>query len=124
MTTDKISILIADDEIDLLDMYRELFEADGFEVFTATSANDALDIYKNHQDIRVIISDSNMGEVSGLDLLKALKKNYQTIPVFYLSTGALEITEDEIKSHGGNGLVLKPFDLDEILLRIKKDLNL
>jgi CheY-like chemotaxis protein len=124
LTNQMISILIIDDEIDLLEMYRELFEADGFQVFTATCALSALEIYKQHQDIRLIISDSNMGEVSGMELLKILKQTYQTIPVFYLATGAMEITEDEIKMQGGHGLALKPFDLDEILLRIKKDLNL
>lgn len=124
MIKEKISILIADDEIDLLEMYRELFESDGFQVYTAKSATEALEIFNQHQDISLIISDSNMGDVSGLELLKTLKATYQTIPVFYLATGAMEITEDEIKSHGGHGLVLKPFDLDEILLRIKKDLNL
>lgn len=121
---DKISILIVDDEEDLLEMYRELFEMDGFLVTTATSAQEGLVLYQKNQDIKVIISDSKMGDMSGIDFLSVLKNKYQTIPVFYLATGASDKTEDEIKSLGGAGLVLKPFDLDEILLRIKKDLNL
>jgi len=121
---DHVSILIVDDEQDLLEMYRELFEMDGFIVYTASSALEGLSVYEKHLEIQLIISDANMGEMSGIDLLKALKNNYQTIPVFYLATGAVEQTEEEIKSLGGTGLVLKPFDLDEILLRIKSDLKL
>lgn len=124
MGNDHVSILIVDDEQDLLEMYRELFEMDGFIVYTASSALEGLSVYEKHLEIQLIISDANMGEMSGIDLLKALKNNYQTIPVFYLATGAVEQTEEEIKSLGGTGLVLKPFDLDEILLRIKSDLKL
>ena len=65
-----------------------------------------------------------MGEMSGIEFLKFLKDTYQTIPLFYLSTGAFEQTEDYVKSLGGHGLVLKPFDLDEIIVMIKKDLNI
>ncbi len=97
---------------------------DGFKVITASSALEGLEAYKNNLDIKLIISDSNMGEMSGLDFLKVLKETYQTIPIFYLSTGAFDDTEDYIKSLGGHGLVLKPFDLDEILVKIRKDLKL
>jgi CheY-like chemotaxis protein len=69
-------------------------------------------------------TDANMGDMSGLEFLKALKSTYQTIPIFYLSTGALDHSEEFIKSLGGHGLLLKPFDLDEILMKVKKDLNL
>jgi len=120
----QIPILIVDDEIELLEMYRELFCMDGFEVFTAASAQEGLEVYKQHKDIQLIISDSNMGDMSGTQFLKVLKATYHTIPVFYLSTGSLDQTEEDVKSLGGHGLVLKPFDLDEILIKIRKDLNL
>jgi DNA-binding response OmpR family regulator len=97
---------------------------DGFEVYTASSAMEGMETYKNNKKIRLIISDSNMGDMSGIDFLKQLKSTYDSIPIFYLSTGAFEQTEDYIKSIGGQGLVLKPFDLDEIINKIKKDLNL
>lgn len=124
MSNEKVPILIVDDEEELLEMYRELFEMDGFSVFTANSAKEGIETYKNNKNIRLIISDSNMGDMSGIEFLKSLKATYQTIPVFYISTGAFEETEEHVKSLGGHGLVLKPFDLDEILIKIKRDLNL
>lgn len=124
MSNDNICVLIVDDEKDLLEMYREFFEMDGFKVFTASSAKEALCLYENHPNIKLIISDANMGDISGVELLKVLKKNYRSVPVFYLATGAMETTEEEIKALGGTGLLLKPFDLDEILLRIKRDLEI
>jgi CheY-like chemotaxis protein len=119
-SNEKKLILFVDDEAEILEMYRELFEADGFGVLTAGSAIEALEIYKKNQNIKLIISDSKMKEMSGLDFLKTLKVLYKTIPVFYLATGDPDISEDFIKSVGGNGLLLKPFDLDEILVTINK----
>jgi CheY-like chemotaxis protein len=124
LADEKIPILIVDDEKELLEMYREFFEMDGFEVTTASSALEGIKVYGSNLNIRLIISDSNMGEMSGVEFLKVLKSTYQTIPIFYLSTGELSQSEEYIKSLGGHGLLLKPFDLDEILIKIKKDLKL
>ncbi len=117
------SILIVDDDQDLLDMYDELFKIEGFDILTAKSGLTAIQICKTHSDIKVIISDSNMPEMNGLELLSQLRSFYQTMPVFYLLTGALEMEEQELKEKGGHALILKPFDLDEIMRRIIKDLK-
>jgi hypothetical protein len=41
-----------------------------------------------------------------------------------LLTGAFDISEETIRKEGGTGLVLKPFDLDEMLEKIKKEIKL
>ncbi|RPJ75572.1 MAG: response regulator [Alphaproteobacteria bacterium] len=124
MVEEIITILIVDDEPDLLWMYQELFKTEGFKVLVALSVNEGMEIYKNNQDIRLIISDSTMEPLSGVQFLQYLKQSYQTIPMFYLATGDLEMSEQFIKSQGGHSLVLKPFDLDEIFIKIRKDLQL
>lgn len=125
MKNEIIPILIVDDENELLEIYREFFEINGFKVLTASSAIIGLEIYKHNLDIRLVIADSNLGTSStGIDFLNALTSIYQKMPVFYLATGEIELAEEYIKSLGEHGLVLKPFDLDEILIRIKKDLKL
>lgn len=123
MNTQKVKILIVDDDAEILEMYRELFEIEGFDVRVASSAIYGLDVYKQNSNIQLIISDSHMKEMSGIDFLKSLKASYETIPIFYLVTGDIDQSEDVVKSAGGHRLVLKPFDLDEILIKIKKDLN-
>ncbi|MEA9356460.1 response regulator [Bacteriovorax sp. PP10] len=116
-------ILIVDDDPDLLDMYQEVIVLEGVKTITALSPKLALECCKNNPGIQVIISDAHMGDVSGMDLLKSLKDYYETIPVFYLLTGAFDINEAEIIKNGARGLILKPFDLNEILERIKKDIK-
>lgn len=116
-------ILIVDDDPDLLDMYQEVIVLEGVKTITALSPKLALECCKNNPGIQVIISDAHMGDVSGIDLLKSLKDYYEAIPVFYLLTGAFDINEADIIKDGARGLILKPFDLNEILERIKKDIK-
>jgi CheY-like chemotaxis protein len=124
MSNDKeVCILIVDDDPDLLDMYREVMCIEGAKTITANSGSKAIELCKSNPSIKVILSDSNMGEMSGMELLKHLKSYYETMPVFYLLTGAFDITEEEVTKAGGKGLVLKPFDLEEILAKMKRDIN-
>jgi len=120
----RIQILIVDDDLELLWMYKELFELEGFKVHIASSGMEAIEIFKKHQDIKLIISDSTMEPMSGMDFLEYMTKTYQTIPIFYLATGDINKSGEYIKSKGGHRLVLKPFDLDEIFIKIRQDLNL
>jgi DNA-binding response OmpR family regulator len=116
-------ILIVDDDPDLLDMYMDVIQIEGVVTMTAQSPQKAIECCKNNPGIQIIISDAHMGDISGMDLLRNLKEYYQTIPVFYLLTGAFDIDEAQIIKDGARGLILKPFDLNEILVRIKKDIK-
>ncbi len=124
MPDKKNTILIVDDEVELLEIYKDLLEAEGFEVQTAISAEVAICIYQQDSSIKLIISDSKMSGMSGLELFKKIKpQGHQLFPIFYLATG--DNTQDEamVKSLGVTRLVLKPFDVDEIIELIKKDLE-
>lgn len=116
-------VLIVDDDPDLLDMYQEVLRIEGTITMTASSGVEAFECCKNNPGVQVIISDAYMAGMSGIEFLKILRSHYQTMPVFYMLTGAFDISEEEIKKHGGTGLILKPFDLNEILERIKKDIK-
>lgn len=118
-------LLIVDDSEDLLEMYQDILQVDGVKTVTANSGPKALEICKNSSNIKFIISDCNMGDMSGMDLLKHLSLYFKNnMPPFYLLTGAFDISEELIKKEGGTGLVLKPFDLDEMLEKIIKEIKL
>jgi len=87
------------------------------EVFLASSAEEALDLYKlNINEIDVIISDHRMGEMSGADLLKqVLAIKSSKMPLFYLLTGDFDISEEQFCKDGGTGIISKPYDVDEAI---------
>jgi len=86
-----IRLLVVDDEKTLLDMLKYVLESnDGFVVDTAESADQALSFLSEHE-YDIIISDYNMPEVTGIDLLKQIRSMNNSIP-FVLQTSF----EDEI----------------------------
>ena len=117
------TLMVIDDDPDLLDIYKEILQIEGLVTVSFTSGEEALEYCQNNSNVKIIISDAHMGEMSGMTLLKKLKEHNSKLPTFYLLTGAFNITEEEVKSAGGRGLILKPFDLDVILERIKKDIK-
>lgn len=116
------TVLIVDDEQDLLEMYRDFFELEDFQVFSAPSAELGLELLGANPNIQVIISDSHMSGMSGHQFLQVVNQR-SSKPLFYLATGDLNETNEDIKKLGGTGLVTKPFDMNEIIKRILKDLN-
>jgi DNA-binding response OmpR family regulator len=120
--SNSFTILIVDDEQELLEMYQDFLELEGFTVFSALSAILGNEILKANPQIQVIISDSHMPGMSGLEFLK-LVSMLPSKPLFYLATGDIDQSKESIVQLGGTGLIAKPFDINEVITRIIKDLN-
>lgn len=119
---DKITILWADDEIDLLKPHILFLEAKGYTVLSTQSGDDALEILsKNRVDI--VFLDENMPGLSGLETLEIIKTKSPSLPVIMITKSEEEyIMEDAIGSKISDYLI-KPVNPNQILLSIKKNLN-
>jgi len=116
---EKFRILIVDDEEDLREIFRDGLEAQGFEVFEATSGNQAIQFIKN-QSVHGVISDIRMPDGSGLDFLEYLQNiNAEEMTVF-LMTGFSDITPEEAYDRGAAALFRKPVDPDIVIQSIKQ----
>ncbi len=119
---DKLSILWADDEIDLLKPHVLFLTEKGFDVITATNGHDALDLFKERR-FDIIFLDENMPGLSGLETLVKLKNINSDIPVVMITKSEEEyIMEDAIGSKIADYLI-KPVNPNQILLSIKKNLD-
>lgn len=112
-----ISVLLVDDEPDILDVLRFNFSASGYQVSTATSAEEALkmDLCR----FSLIILDVMLGGMSGLRMAMLLKENPLTadIPIIFLTAkNAREDIIDGLRI-GVDDYVSKPFSVQELLLR-------
>ncbi len=111
-------ILLIDDEADLLDLLVEFFEMEDFQVLKSLTGQGALDLIKEHNDIAAIVSDQNLDDMTGNDILKSLKAG-GSYPPFFFSTGSIDYTQEMAIADGATGLFSKPFDLEEVVAKVK-----
>ena len=109
------NLLIVDDEEGIRKSLGVEFELEGYNIFTASSGNEAFEIIKN-ENIHFVISDIRMPDGDGVSLLKKIKDEYKNLPFVLLITGFAEFTREEALEKGAVDLMLKPPSV-ELLLR-------
>lgn len=118
----KITILWADDEIDLLKPHILFLEGKDYQVLTATNGEDAIDLLNENQ-IDIVFLDENMPGLTGLETLTRMKASHPSIPIIMITKSEEEeIMEDAIGSKISDYLI-KPVNPKQILLSIKKNLD-
>jgi len=122
MALDKnISILVADDSGTMRIMFKQMLGKVGFT--NVEFAVDGLDATKklNEQKADIIISDWNMPNMDGMELLKWVRSNekYKKIPFIMATAQGDKSQQLEVVKAGGNGHVPKPFTEDELQVAIE-----
>src|SRR5512137_2717862 len=121
-TTKKTNrVLIVDDEENIRQILTEYLNDFGYEVMCAVNGQEALQIYrKGYFDI--ILSDLVMRPMDGLELLREIKK-VEPDAIFIMITGhpSIESALEAIKK-GARDYITKPFNIDEIRLKIERAL--
>lgn len=119
---DKIHILWADDEIELLKPHLLFLKDKGYEVQTAKSGDEALELVGKNNFAAVLL-DENMPGLSGLETLNRLKASHSELPVIMITKSEEEfLMEDAIGSKISDYLI-KPVNPKQILLSLKKTLD-
>jgi len=119
---DKIKILWADDEIDLLKPHIIFLQEKGYEVDTANSGDVALEMMKQ-KNFDIVFLDENMPGLSGIETLSRMKNTQPQLPVIMITKSEEEhIMEDAIGSKISDYLI-KPVNPNQILLSLKKTLD-
>ena len=117
------TILVIDDDPELLELATELLSGDGHRVLVASSGEDALAMMRAvHPDL--ILLDYFMPEMNGLAVVERLKADAATrrIPVVALTSGTAE-DANKLSRAGSVGFILKPFEPAEFLRLITDILN-
>ena len=104
-----IKILVVEDDTNLREALSDTLQLADYSVIEARSAEDALKKLAEYDDLRMIISDVNMGAMSGHDLLREVKANYPHIPMMLITAYAsISQSVDAIKN-GAVDYLVKPF---------------
>ena len=114
----KISILLAEDDINLGFVISDQLRAEGYHVSLTTDGVDALKRF-NEQAYHLCIFDVMMPKKDGFTLARDIRKVNADIPILFLT--AKSMTEDKIEGFnaGGDDYLTKPFSVEELNLRIK-----
>ena len=112
-------ILVVDDEQDLLEILTFNLETEGYEVVTAPSAEDALQLDIASFDLMLL--DVMMGGMSGFAMARQLKDNPATaqVPIIFLT--ARDTENDTVTGFnlGADDYISKPFSLREVMVRVR-----
>lgn len=113
-------ILIVDDEADIVDMLKDYFEYNGYDVLTASCGQEA--VRKAEQQPDLILLDINMPDMDGLQVCSRIR-SFVTCPILFL-TARIE-DSDKIKGFGigGDDYIIKPFSIDELGARVSAHLR-
>jgi two-component system response regulator HydG len=113
------SVLVIDDESGILDTLRILLKKEGFEVSTAQGGKAGLDaIHANAPDI--VLTDVRMPQVTGLDILQAVKETDAITPVLLMTAQASLQSAIQAVNAGAFYYLQKPFANDELLAILRR----
>jgi two-component system, NtrC family, response regulator AtoC len=113
-------ILIADDQQATVDMLSELLSEEGYEPVGVASGTAVLEQLQGDHGFGLLLMDLQMPGLSGLELIERLRKDNIDIPVILITaygTSSIAIRAMQI---GAYDYLNKPFDLDEVLVVVKR----
>jgi DNA-binding response OmpR family regulator len=116
--TEKPQVLVAEDDSRLAGMLTELLESEGYDVSVAADGQRALHLSLT-QPFDVFILDRGLPVLDGMDVLRRIRQSGLTVPVLVLS--ALGNAADRVEGldGGAEDYLAKPFDIDELLARLR-----
>lgn len=125
MSENKQHILVVDDEEHLAVGIKFNLEAEGFRVTTASDGPGALEAIENDADpVDLVVLDLMMPGMSGYEVCERIRNSGRHMPVLMLSARTLSEDRTQGFDVGANQYMVKPFELDELISRIKNLLSM
>jgi len=116
----KVKILWADDEIDLLKPQLFFLEKKGYEVIQVTNGHDALDVIASEVDIDCVFLDESMPGLTGLETLEKIRVTHKNLPIVMITKNEAEDLMEQAIGSQINDYLIKPVNPNQILLSLKK----
>ncbi len=114
------TILLVDDEEEIISFIQDALELEGYQVLTAGSGQEAL--IQSKQEPSLIILDVMMPDMNGIEVCEQLRDRTQC-PIVFLSACQSEVDRIRGLAAGGDDYLLKPFSLAELKARIHAHLR-
>lgn len=111
-------ILLVEDENNLASVIKLNLELEGYSVIIADNGQKSVEIFKSQKPDLVIL-DIMLPELNGIEACKQMKKANSETPILFLSAKSSGADKIEGLKSGGDDYLTKPFNLEELLLRVQ-----
>lgn len=116
-------ILVVDDELSMRELLEVMLTMEGYEVSCAENGSKAISMIEK-TDYDLLLCDIRLGDISGIEVIKALKNQNQNTVIIMISAYATTEAAVEAMNQGAYDFVPKPFDNEELKQTIKKALDI
>ena len=113
-----MEILLVDDDPNLREFLSEELRIEGYAVQTADCGFNALKLF-TFGDYKLVVLDWSLPDFHGLDVCKRIRKENKSVPIIMLTGNTSVNDRVEALDSGADDYLLKPFDLDEFLARLR-----
>jgi two-component system phosphate regulon response regulator PhoB len=117
-----LKILIIDDDVDLLFLGSSLLKQRGFEVFSLSRADQAIETVKSVKP-DLILLDVKLGDLDGRDICLRLKSDPDTSFIKIILYSAFPETSVEYSKYGADDFIVKPYEFNHLVERIRHHLD-
>ena len=112
-------ILIVDDSRTIRQQVSFTLKKGGYDVVEAEDGLQGIEKLKSEPDIAMVISDVNMPNMGGLEMLESIQKNsVTTVPIIMLTTEGSGELISRAKAAGAKGWLVKPFEPDQLIAAV------
>jgi len=112
-----ITVLLVDNDNLILDILSRIVKRGGFRPLTAQSGSEALELLEKVK-VQAVVSDINMPDMDGLQLLKKIKELYPHLPVIMITGRPGVYDRRDVMAAGADGYIIKPFKNTDVLQRL------
>ncbi len=112
-------ILLVEDEKHIAEGIMINLKAEGFDVLLAEEGESALKLYSSHRFDLIILDIMLPGRMDGLEVCKRIRNELGTEPILFLTARDSIDDKKQGLAMGGDDYITKPFDLEELILRIR-----
>lgn len=113
-----ITILFCEDEKEIRELVASYLKSENYNVFPCPDGESGLTVFENNK-IDIVLSDIMMPKMDGYELAKNIRAINTSVPIIFLSAKDDKLSKQYGYKTGIDDYITKPFDIDELLFKIK-----
>lgn len=116
--TSNIKILVVEDDREINMFINKVLSKEGFEIIQAYDGRNAMDKFQFDGDFQLVILDLMVPFIDGFEIIRRIRQK-STVPILVVSAKSTEMDKISAISMGADDYIVKPFSLNEFVVRIK-----